>query len=48
MLSDLEKGVIKQNHKYIAKAITLIDDEAAESDVLLSNLFPYMKNTFRI
>ena len=48
MLSDLEKGVIEQNHKYIAKAITLIDDEATESDVLLSNLFPYMKNTFRI
>ena len=48
MISDIEKGVLSQDHKYIAKAITLIDNESSSSDKLLSNLFPHMKDTFRI
>ncbi len=48
MISDIEKGVLKQNHKCIAKAITLIDNQSLHSEALLSNLFPYMKDTFRV
>lgn len=48
MFSDIEKGVIKQDHRCIAKAITLIDDEISGYETLVSNLFKYMQNTFRI
>ena len=48
MISDIEKGILNQNHKFIAKAISLIENKVPESDVLLANLFPKINKAFRI
>ena len=46
MLSDIEKGILSQDHKSIAKAITLVEDNDPISDTLLSNLFSQIFSDF--
>ena len=48
MINKILNGLKAQNHKYIAKAISIIENKDSQSSELLNNIFPVISNLYWI
>ena len=48
MINKILNGLKAQNHKYIAKAISIIENKDSQSSELLNDIFPVISNTIKI
>ena len=48
VINKILNGLKAQNHKYIAKAISIIENKDSQSSELLNDIFPVISNTIKI